>query len=302
MKKPELLIVNSDLDGAGCLTVYSWVAETKPTLYEVTQKTAFEKINHFFEKNSVSDFSKITVLGLDVTGLESALDSGNVFIITAHKGFVGTEHNFKLAKVIAREDGSSTRLVFSLLKKGFTYKPTEQQRLLVVMVDDAVSRNYSLKQSKDLETLFWNKKTYQSRVLDFIDSYKKGFFGFDQYQKNQLLFLNKKCDNVIRNMQLFHTNLPIKDKVYKFFATFSDCCITEICDELFSQYGADIVAVVNTEADRVYFRRSKVCEMDLSKLAKKLCNGEGYKYAASGPITDKFLEFTKLLKLCITIN
>lgn len=301
MKKPDLVIVNNDLDGAGCFTVYNWVAESKPVLFEITQKTANEKIRQFFEKNDFSEFNKITILGVDVSGLEEVLDSGNVFVITAHKGFLDKKHGYKLAKVIAKEDGSSTRLAFSLLKKGFKYKPTEQQKLLIVMVDDAVSRNYSLKQSKDLETLFWNKSSY-SRVFNFFEKYNKGFFGFDDYQKNQLVFLNKKCDNIIRNLQLFTTKLPIKDKIYTFFATFSDCCITEICDELFANYEADIVAIVNTEANRVYFRRSKVCEMDLSKLAKKLCDGEGYKYAASGPITEKFLEFTKLLKLCVTIK
>lgn len=295
MKKPELVIVNNDLDGAGCFVLYTWVAESKPVLYEVTQKTAEEKIRQFFDKNSFSDFSKITILGVDVSGLEGVIDSGNVFIITAHKAFLEKEHDFKLAKVIAKEDGSSTRLTFSLFKKGFKYKPTEQQKLLVVMIDDAVSRNFALQQSKDLETLFWNKSSY-SRVLDFHEKYNKGFFGFDKYQKNQLVFLNKKCDNVIRNLQLFTTKLPIKDKIYNFFATFADCCFTEISDELFENYNADVIAIVNTEANRVYFRRSKVCEMKLDKLAKKLCNGDGYKYAASGEITEKFLNFTKLLK------
>lgn len=293
--KEELLIVNNDLDGAGCYTVYNWLSP-KTQLFAVTQKSAKERITEFFSKNNISDFSKIIILGVDVSGLEDVIDCGSVFIVTAHKGFVESKHNYKLAKVVAKEDGSSTRLCYSIFKKGFAHRPTEHQKLLIVLIDDAVSSNYSLQQSKDLETLFWSEKM-GTRIFDFCEKYNKGFFEFDNYQKNKLVFLNKKCENIIRNMQLYYAKLPIKDCLYNFFATFSDCCITEICDELFGNYNADIIAIVNTDTNRVYFRRSKVCDVNLSKLAKKLCDGDGYKYAASGEITEKFMEFTKLLKL-----
>jgi hypothetical protein len=112
----------------------------------------------------------------------------------------------------------------------------------------------------------------------------------------QIEYFQKKCDTIIDSLALYHTNLPVKNKKYNFYATFAEGCFQEVADYIFNEYSADVVAVVSLEAGKVYFRRSKVCDVKVNNLAKTLCDGDGYEYAASGSLTDKFVEFTKLLK------
>lgn len=294
--KNELLIVNQDLDGAGCYTVYTWFNKTNAQVFFVTQKKAESMIKGFFDHNSLTDFKQITILGLDVSGFETYLDCKNVVIITAHNKMNELKYNFKLATAISKIDGSATRLAFNIYKKLYPdIKPTEHQKLLVVLIDDAVSRTYSLKQSKQLESLYWNSKSFE-RVFNFYSEFKNGFFQFNDFQLRQIEFHQKKCETIIDSLALYHTNLPINNKKYIFYATFAEGCFQEVADHLFNNYNADIVAVVSMEASKVYFRRSKVCDAKVNKLAKTLCDGDGYEYAASGSLTDKFVEFTKLLK------
>jgi hypothetical protein len=294
--KNELLIINQDLDGAGCYTVYNWFNKNVPEVFFVTQKKAEGMIKSFFERKSLADFERITVLGLDVSGFEDVLDCKNVIIITAHNKMSELKYNFKLAKAISKVDGSSCRLAFSIYKKLFPdIKPTEHQKLLILLIDDACSKTYALKQSKQLETLYWVSKSFE-RVFNFYENFKKGFFEFNDFQKRQIAAFQTKCENLIDSLQLYYIKLPIKNKHYSFYATFADSCFQEISDHLCNNYNADIVAVVNLEANKVYFRRSKVCDVKLNKLAKNLCDGDGYEYAASGSMTETFVNFTKLLK------
>ena len=160
--KNELLIINQDLDGAGCYTAYSWFHKDAPEVFFVTQKKAESMIKGFFDRHSLPDFKRITIIGLDVSGFETYIDCKNVVIITAHKKMVELNYKFKLATALTKIDGSSTRLAFNIFKKLYPdIKPTEHQKLLIVLIDDAVSKTYALKQSKQLETLYWNSKSFE---------------------------------------------------------------------------------------------------------------------------------------------
>ena len=294
--KNELLIINQDLDGAGCYTAYSWFHKDAPEVFFVTQKKAESMVKGFFDRYSLPDFKRITVIGLDVSGFENFLDCKNVVIITAHKKMVELEYKFKLATTLTKIDGSSTRLAFNIFKKLYPdIRPTEHQKLLVLLIDDAVSRTYSLKQSKQLETLYWNSKSFE-RVFNFYQDFRKGFFQFNDYQLRQIQYFQKKCETIIDSLALYHTMIPVKSKKYSFFATFAEGCFQEVSDYIFNEHNAEVVAVVSLEVGKVYFRRSKVCDVKVNKLAKTLCDGDGYEYASSGNLTDKFVEFTKLLK------
>ena len=59
---------------------------------------------------------------------------------------------------------------------------------------------------------------------------------------------------------------------------------------------ADIGMVINLQSKRVSFRKDKAVDVDLSKLAGKLAQGGGHKYAAGGLLTDNVLSFSKMFK------
>jgi oligoribonuclease NrnB/cAMP/cGMP phosphodiesterase (DHH superfamily) len=71
--------------------------------------------------------------------------------------------------------------------------------------------------------------------------------------------------------------------------------VNDVCDYLLRTYNSDIVFFVNTNSQHVSFRKKKDCTVDMSKLAKNLCDGGGHEYAAGGKITDTFMEFVKQL-------
>ena len=60
---------------------------------------------------------------------------------------------------------------------------------------------------------------------------------------------------------------------------------------------ADVAIIVNPNSGRVSFRRrAESKNVDVSRIAAKLVDGGGHEYAAGGQVTDKFMDFTKLLK------
>ena len=44
--------------------------------------------------------------------------------------------------------------------------------------------------------------------------------------------------------------------------------------------------LINTGNKRVYFRKQKDTDINLGKLAEKLCDGGGHEYAAGGVLSD----------------
>jgi len=96
-------------------------------------------------------------------------------------------------------------------------------------------------------------------------------------------------------LQLYKGTVSIGGKDRNILGTSGNRFVNEICDHVIHTQNADIVFFVNTDNQHVSFRKNKTCEIDLSKLAAKLCEGGGHEYAAGGKITEGFLNFTKLL-------
>ena len=129
----------------------------------------------------------------------------------------------------------------------------------------------------------------------FISEFGDGFSRFNDQQKNAIHFHKKKLQNIKDSLQVFETQLPIKSLKYKVVSTFATSCINEIADHIIKLYDADIGLVINTKSNKVSFRKSVDCDVDLSKLSQTMCNsGGGHSFAAGGLLCDKFMEISQL--------
>jgi len=73
---------------------------------------------------------------------------------------------------------------------------------------------------------------------------------------------------------------------------------TSVARYFINVHKAEIGIVVNKKAKVVSFRRAKQSKVDVSILAKTLCDGGGSVAAAGGRLTEKFGELTKQFKIC----
>ncbi len=87
-------------------------------------------------------------------------------------------------------------------------------------------------------------------------------------------------------------------KGYNVVATFANYAVGELAHFLIKKYDADIGIIVNSQAKAVSFRRSKNCDVDVSILAKNLCQGGGHAAAAGGRLTEQFATLTKQFTAC----
>ena len=162
------------------------------------------------------------------------------------------------------------------------------------MVDDYDSYTLQVPGSYDLNTIFWN---YQGdKIKKFTDEFGDGFREFDLKQKNIISFYSKKLQRVLSELNIFKASIPINKKPKKFVSTFASDCINEVADYIIKDNGADVGMVINLKSNKVSFRRSKNADVDLSKLAGRLADGGGHKYASGATITPQFLSFSKLFK------
>jgi oligoribonuclease NrnB/cAMP/cGMP phosphodiesterase (DHH superfamily) len=164
----------------------------------------------------------------------------------------------------------------------------------MLLVDDYDCYNLQLKHTRQLNHLFWN---YQGdRVSKFVERFKHGFDKFTDDEQSIIEFYEKKIQRVISELNTFHAEIPVFGETYKFASTFATECINDVADHIINHNNVDVGIVVNKRSNKVSFRKKKGVDLDLSQLAKKICNGGGHKYAAGGALTSTFLTFSKLFK------
>ena len=98
------------------------------------------------------------------------------------------------------------------------------------------------------------------------------------------MFHNKKLNKLKDNIQVFKAKIPIKNVETTFVSTFADSCIYEIAEYIVEIHSADIGMVVNLKSNKLSIRKSKMCEINLGNLSKKLFSGGGHAYAAGASI------------------
>ncbi|NBW33530.1 MAG: hypothetical protein EBR30_00580 [Cytophagia bacterium] len=285
-----------DLDGTTSLLALHWALGAKPgqiSFKSTTVSNFRREYLNWLNEHKPDAYEKIYILDLDVSNSIDLVDRSNFIIIDHHLTHVKAAKEYKNASIHVIESTSCAKLLYSK----FTPKITTEQKLLIALANDYDSYALTIPQSYELNCLLTNmqKSAGSQKAEKFMTRFYDGFKGFNAQEANIIKEHVTLKNKTISELQVFTGSVPIGGKPRSIYGATGNKFINEICDHLIKKYNAEIVFFVNTDASHVSFRKSKQCEVDLSKLAAKLCEGGGHEYAAGGKITESFMSFTKLL-------
>lgn len=285
-----------DLDGTASLLALHWALGAKPgqIKFKSTSVSNFRKeYLNWLNDNSPTNFDKIFILDLDVASSSDLIDLKNAVIIDHHATHARVKDNYKNATLNIVETTSCAKLVY----KHFGLQLSNEQKLLIAIADDYDSYTLKIPQSYEMNCLLTNmqKAGTAQKAERFIQRFYEGFKGFNSQESAIIKNHVELRDKTIKELQIYHGKIAIGGKERVIYGTTGNKFVNEICEHLIKKLGAEIAFFVNTDATHVSFRKTKTCEVDLSKLAAKLCEGGGHEYAAGGKITETFMNFTKLL-------
>jgi oligoribonuclease NrnB/cAMP/cGMP phosphodiesterase (DHH superfamily) len=287
-----LVWTDNDLDGAGSALVIKWLYNEKAKVFrinEVSESTITGKFKGAL--GTLDHYDKVFILDLDlpVEAIE-LVDRKNVVVIDHHATHVKNKHLYKNAKVVVEEYSSCTGLIYEKFKPALTLSDDQQQ--LINNINDYDC--YNIKNVNALKLNAIHRNLNNPKTEKFIDSFFEGFREYTVLEKNSIKLYFKKFKEQIQNAQVFKGKI----KNYDVIATFGDYAINEVAHFLINKHSAQIGIIVNTKAKTVSFRRHKECNVDVSILAKNLCNGGGYAAAGGGALTEQFANLTKTFLPC----
>jgi hypothetical protein len=285
------------LDGAGSLLSIKWFMELlnhkNVNLVSVNTVSVKQDYKSFKESFEYQSAKKIYIVGgyLAKEILEFIKGDEKVTVFALKEE---NTNDIQDVKVVDGDFPSYTALICNKFKDKKDLKLNDKQNLLISLIEDYIS--YELKYDKislGLNTIFYNFQG--NKVENFCKKYEKGFDTFSEDDKKIISFYRLKLEKILEAKK-YEGDFSVGGKERKLIAIFSDTCINEVAAALLKKYNADIAVIVNPQTQRVSFRRGKNVDVDLKSLCRKLCEGDGKKYAATGKITEKFLTLTKLLK------
>lgn len=289
------VFTDADLDGAISYLTLCWYLNIDLPVTVTTENQLGEDYKKFREGRNVANYKRIYVLDLDICKLAPELDKPNFSIVDHHLGSLECGYEFTQARHKIEDSGSTCKLLYEVLKNHYKRDLSTEQKLLISIGHDYDS--YTLKQreiSIGLNMIFWNLQG--NRLEKFVQKYKDGFKGFSEEDKKVISFYNKKIDSFLNSTTIYTGIVPIGGKQTQVCSIMADFCINEVAQAIINKTDSDIGIVVNPKTQSVSFRRSSSSSFNVANLAKKIADGGGHPAAAGGKITDKFLEFTKLLK------
>jgi len=289
----ELCLTHADLDGAASYLLLNWYKEKKLPVKALPQS----ELPLYWKQHIVpciEKFNKIYILDLSVGSTPELYDYKNVTIVDHHEESIFRKSAFKQAKTFLEESTSTCILLYKTLKRlSKSLALPKEKKLLLLGVDDYDNYSLHLPFSRELNYIFWSYTG--DRIQKFYEEFKEGFNGFNAQQKNIIHFYKKRIDEILSSLQLYHRDLELGERTYKVVATFSNFAINDVADHILSTTNADIAIVVNLKTQKVSFRKSKTCMLNLAKFAQKIAQGGGHENAAGGILNDTFINFTRSL-------
>jgi hypothetical protein len=284
---------DTDLHGAGATLVLKWLYKDAKTfsINDVSEYTFTGKFKG--AEQSLDHYDKVFVVDLDLTPEQIKLaDHHNVVVIDTHRGHIKHKHLYKEAKIIIDDSYySCVNLMLDKFNKHLQHL-TDKQKLLLEYISTYDWYNTTHKESLKLNAVYYNLNS--PKTEKFIEAFIDGYREFTIHEKNAIKLYFKKFKDQIDSGQVF-TGM-IKD--YSVVATFANYAINELAHFLIKKYSTDISIIVNTQAKTVSFRRSKESDVDVSILAKKICEGGGHASSAGGKLTEQFANLTKTFVPC----
>jgi len=282
---------DTDLHGAGATLVLKWLYKKSNTfnINDVTESTFSGRFKGAFD--TLDHYDKIYILDLDLNKDQAHLaDRDNVVVIDTHKDHSNHKHIYKSAKVII-DDSFYSCIDLICDKFNHLLALNNNQTTLIEMIKQYDWYKTNNSDSLKLNAVYYNLNS--PKTENFINIFESGFTEFSIQEKNSIKLFFKKFKE-----QLSNDTFKGKIKEYDVVASFGDYAVGELAHFLLSKHNADISIIVNTKAKTVSFRRSKNCTVDVSLLAKKLCDGGGHTASAGGKLTNKFTTLTKQFTLC----
>ena len=243
----------------------------------------------------ISDYEKVYIFDINVAEHSDLLDHDNIVIIDHHNGKDGYVGYKKASLVLDQSFTSTTKLVLKTLltqDNSLKAKLTPSKAKLITLIDDYDSYTLNYSESIGLNTVLWSYTG--DRIGKFITEFDNGFVPFNNFQLNMISIAKKKIDEAVNTSDIFSLKLPVDGKNRKVVCIQCDHNINEVASSLIDIHNADICLVVNLKSKGVSLRKSSGCDVNLNKLAEKLCDGGGHFDSAGGVINEKFLKFSKL--------
>lgn len=293
MSKKYICFTHSDLDGCVSYMLLKWAFPKLDIPYVKTTARYFRsEFTGWLVNNNLEDYDKVFIFDLDIAEHKDLIDKPNVVIIDHHKSHEVAK--YEKATAVVKEYTSAAKLVYKAFTKLYKLELTDAQKKLILLTDDFDSYTLQLKDSIKLNMVFWGtNKSFDSFMVNF----NAGFNGFSLEQQNIIKFSYKEIEQIKETMPVYYGKIDIQGKPREVYASFAETHINDVADILFDTYKADIAIVVNNKLNHVSFRRApKLEDISLIKLTQTLVDGGGHEYASGGEITDKFINFTKLLK------
>ena len=295
----SVIFTDCDLDGVGTYLMFKWCTRFKGEVEICSQSNFRKTFMAWSKRNNPDDFKKIYIFDLDVSSNNLDLvDRENVVVIDHHDTHVENVSKYKHATTIVKPYSSCCKLMYTLLReKNKDLKLTDEQKLLMLLVDDYDSYELKLKDSYNLNVVLWNY--VGNRAQQFERDFGDGFNGFTQTHLNIIHLNNKKVARVISELEIYKGDIPISGKKYKLYATMCSTSLNEVAHHIITKHGdCDVCVVINLNTKRVSFSKNKerVPDLDLGKLAKNIANGGCHVDAAGGELTEQMLTLTKILE------
>ena len=295
----QIIFTDCDLDGIGTYLMFKWYTRYKGEVEICSQSNFRKTFTAWSKKNKPEDYDKIYVFDLDVSQNNMDLvDHKNFVIIDHHETHIDNLDKYKNAKCVVKVYSSCCKLMYTLLKEKYPdRKLTDNQKLLMLLVDDYDSYELKLKDSYNLNVVLWNY--VGNRAQQFERDFGTGFNGFTQTHLNIIHLNNKKVTRVLSELEIFRGKLPVNGTEYNLYATMSSTSLNEVAHHVISKYNdCDICVVFNLSTKRVSFRKNKekVPELDLGQLAKKIAEGGGHRDSAGGTLNDNMMTLTSMLQ------
>lgn len=290
-----LVWTHNDLDGAVSYLVLRWYMPKATIDCIPANPSRFrEQFTGWLTNNKLADYDKVFITDLDISDLKDLIDHKNVIIIDHHTSHV-RNNIYEHATSKVQECTSACKLIYRIFKETTGRDLTTPQKLLVSLADDYDSYTLSVPQSQELNIVF--HKT-NNKFKSFIETFFNGFTGFNKKQKNLITLYEQQMNIALDRMPIYTLDHKIEDRTYHFVGGMLDDIgfVNEAADHILETYNADVAIVVVTSAKHVSFRKRKdLDELDMSVIAKNLCDGGGHSYAAGGKITENFMLFTKAM-------
>ena len=289
---------DTDLHGAGSALVLKWLYKDAEAfnINDVSEYTFSGKFKG--AQHTLEHYDRVFIVDLNLTPEQIKLaDRDNVVVIDTHKTHIKNKHLYKKAKAILKgspDHGYRSTVDLIMDKFGdhlYTYL-TDKQLLLIEYIGTYDWYNTQYKESLKLNAIYYSLNS--PKTEKFISAFSDGFREFTVHEKNAIKLYFKKFKDQIENNNVFKGQI----KGYNVVATFANYAVGELAHYLIKKYSADIGIIINTQAKAVSFRRSKLSDVDVSILAKNLCQGGGHAASAGGKLTEQFANLTKQFIQC----